>query len=138
MRKGPFALFVLGCASLAAGAVLPAGPAAAKTAAADHRPDEQVTVEAPRTTRHVVGRSYIGANIDVYSLSRYVSDAHLDLTRYADVATLRQRIRSTAKEVCAELLQQDPLLPHRTPKCVRRAVHGAMMRARRIIAAAEQ
>lgn len=138
MRKGSFVLRMLACAGLTAGVALAAGPAVAKTAVAGHRQEEQVTVVAPRATRRVVGRTYTGANIDVYSLSRRVSYAHLNLTRYADVVALRQRIRATAKEACAELAQQYPLLPHRRPECVRRAIRGAMMQAQTAIAAAEK
>lgn len=137
MRKGVFALSALSCAALAAGALAAAAPTAAK-AAARQQQEEELTVEAPRPTQDVVGRTYTGAKVVAYSLSRYVSYADLDLRRYAGVTALRRRIRATAKDACEDLAQDYPLLQVSEPQCVRQAVSGAMTRAQAAIAAAQQ
>jgi UrcA family protein len=62
--------------------------------------------------------------------------ADLDLRKPNDVATLRQRIRDTATEVCAELGERFPDSAPETATCASQAVARALPGFERAIAAA--
>ena len=57
---------------------------------------------------------------------RVVRFADLDLTRPADVATLYQRIRVAAREVCYSLSERDLTLLAASRPCVRDAIDHAV------------
>jgi UrcA family protein len=98
-----------GWACAAAGAVigifaLVNHPAFAQQATETSGVNEEITIVAPRVVqRKVVGRTTIGAPIEVISLSRPVSYADLDLSTQEGRAELRKRIENTAKAACKEL-----------------------------------
>src|ERR1700693_5882254 len=102
---------------------------------------EEITVTAPHLVqRQVVGRSMIGAPIEVISLSRKVSYADLDLTTPEGWAELRKRVSDTAKAACKQLdmMYPDSDLFQATPSdqnCVKTATKDAMDLTEQIIAA---
>ena len=102
---------------------------------------EEITVTAPRLVqRKIVGRSMIGAPIEVISLSRKVSYADLDLTTPEGWAELRKRISDTARAACKQLdtMYPDSDLFQATPSdqnCAKTATKDAMDLTDQIIAA---
>jgi UrcA family protein len=87
----------------------------------------EVVVTAPRTIHPTpVGRSpTTGGPIETMTIKGRVSYADLDLSKVADDATLKDRITAEAKNACDELDKLAPLVD-RDPKCVDKAVKGAM------------
>lgn len=134
MNKGIFVFSAIPCLTLAAGVLLAAAPLAARGATTR---TELLTVTAPRVMRRVVGHTIDGGKIEVYSLSRRVSYADLDLALEADVVKLKDRIDAAAQDVCRELGQRYPLIPQHGARCVHNAIKGAMAQAHTAIAAAE-
>lgn len=134
MSKGIFVFSAIPCLALAAGALLVAAPLAARGATTR---TELLTVTAPRVMSRVVGRTEDGGKIELYSLSRPVSYADLNLALEADVVKLHDRIDAAAQDVCRELGRQDPLIQLHDGRCVHNAIKGAMAQAQRAIAAAE-
>lgn len=134
MNKGIWMFSAIPCLTLAAGAALAAAPPVARRATAR---TELLTVTAPRMMRRVVGRTEDGGKIELYSLSRTVSYADLNLALEADVVKLQDRIDAAAQDVCRELGRQDPLIQLHDGHCVHNAIAGAMAQAHRVIAAAE-
>jgi UrcA family protein len=110
------------------------GPAGAQEKGA--APD--VNIATGRVQRTIVGRSTIGAPIELAQLSRRVNFADLDLTTASGAAELTRRVRDTAREACDELDRQDPLdaSAEDTFSCVREATNGAMEQEKAVIAAA--
>lgn len=101
---------------------------------------QEITIVAPYLVhKQVVGRSTIGAPIEVLSISRRVSYADLDLTKASDAATLKKRISDTAKDACEYLFSTDhgTTLPPVTSSraCAKTATAEAMMLANDVIAA---
>jgi UrcA family protein len=101
---------------------------------------EGITIVAPYVVhRKVVGRSTIGAPVEVLSLSRSVSYSDLDLTKAADAAELKKRISDTAKDACDYLFSRNrgiTLPPVTTSRaCAKTAAAEAMMVANDVIAA---
>jgi len=99
----------------------------------------EVKIEATRQVK-TVGRSTIGAPIDVVSLSHAVSYKDLDLSTSAGADTLRSRISDTAKATCNQL---DALYPlnkdaEQTQRCVKQATDSAMVQGNAAIASAQQ
>jgi UrcA family protein len=99
-----------------------------------------ITIVAPHVVhRKVVGRSSIGAPIEVMSVSRSVSYADLDLTKTADAAELKKRISDAAKDACNYLFSRErgltlpPVTSSRS--CMKEATSEAMMLANEVIAA---
>lgn len=126
MRFGSLAAIALAIAGLAVESI----PAFAQ-------PTEVVSVVAPRVVRQTIGRSTIGAPIEMATISRSVSYADLDLSKPADAATFETRIKDTATSLCAEL-DRIYLNETRDPKCVQKASDEAMTRAEQLIAAAKK
>jgi len=100
---------------------------------------EEIVVEAP-IVRRQVGRSTIGAKIEVIELRRRLSFADLDLSKNADVTELKTRIETTAKESCEKL---DDMFPLAEPSgvqgirsCTDKAVAGTVEQVQAAIAAA--
>ena len=99
-----------------------------------------ITVLAPYVVhRKVVGRSTIGAPIEVLSVSRSVTYADLNLTKASDAAELKKRISDTAKDACLYLYSRYNGISQPTissnKSCVQEATAEAMMVANDIIAA---
>jgi len=65
-----------------------------------------ITVTAPRRVQ--VGRSTIGAPIDLISLSRFVNFSDVDLRTPAGQAELDKRAMAAARSACQELERQYP------------------------------
>lgn len=65
-------------------------------------PSEDVTVFAP----YVVKKEHGPKNAQVITVSRKVNYHDLDLAKPADVTVLEQRVKQSAKDVCAELDRQ--------------------------------
>jgi UrcA family protein len=103
---------------------------------------EQITIFAPHVVqREIVGRTAIGAPIEVVSLPSRVSYADLDLTRESDANELRRRVGITAIAACKQLntMYPDSDLYQEIPSdqdCVRNATNGGLYQADQIIAAA--
>jgi UrcA family protein len=99
-----------------------------------------VKIQTGDVHRTVVGRSAIGAPIEILELSRRVDYTDLDLTRTSGVVELQRRVRDTAAAACDELDSQDPLDMSDTDviSCVRETTAGAMKQAKAVIAAAER
>jgi UrcA family protein len=98
-----------------------------------------VKIQTGQVRRTVVGRSTIGAPIEILELSRRVNYTDLDLTRTSGAVELERRVRDTAAAACEELDRQDPLAMSDTDEfsCVREATNDAMKQAKAVIAAAE-
>jgi len=130
------------CAAFAAfGALVGAlaTPISSATAQTTYETQERITVFAPHAQRHTIGRSTIGASIEEISLSHPVDYSDLDLSRWADVRVLDDRIRQTAYAVCDELDRQYPevLYPSYQTNdlsCVGRATNEGRAQARLVIA----
>lgn len=105
---------------------------------------EEVRVVAPGIVqRKIVGRTTIGAPIEVISLSRSLSYRDLDLSRQSDVDELETRIWDTARVACRQLdkLYPDGSLYQQIPSdqnCVETATSEAMNEAHLVIAATNQ
>lgn len=97
-----------------------------------------VNIVTGRVQTTTVGRSTIGAPVELSQLSLRVNSADLDLTTASGAAELTRRIRDTARKACDELDRQDPLdaSPEDTLSCVREATNGAMKQEQAVIAAA--
>jgi UrcA family protein len=84
---------------------------------------ERVIVTAPRYHRE---RGPLGGDIISVSLSREVRIDDLDLHSSWGRYELRSRIRSTAAEVCGQLVRQYPVGATGSPPCYEQAVARAM------------
>lgn len=119
-------------------------PALAQQVPATSEATEEVKVVAPEAVQQtIVGRTTIGAPIEVISLSRPVSYADLDLTKQSDVKELAERIEETAKASCKQLdnMYPDSSLYVPIPSdqyCVKTATSQAIDEANQVIAAANQ
>ena len=92
---------------------------------------EQITVDGPYTVRQEMTQRSMGGEMGEQhlSVSQNVSYADLDLTKYADVETLRQRVRTAAKDSCRELGRRFPVsmyIPLTTDTCARDAARNAL------------
>jgi UrcA family protein len=92
---------------------------------------EQITVDGPYTVRQEQTKGSIGGEMGEQhlSVSQNVSYADLDLTKYADVETLRQRVRAAAKDSCRELGRRFPVsmyIPLTTDTCARDAARTGL------------
>ena len=99
---------------------------------------EEIVVQAP-IVRRQVGRTAIGAKIEVIELRRRVSYADLDLSKDADVTALKARIETTAKESCEQLSDMFPFDPsdrREIQSCTNQAVDGTEKQVQAAIAAA--
>jgi UrcA family protein len=116
----------------------------AQQASATPEATEEIRIMAPgEAERKIVGRTSIGAPIEVISLSRPVSYADLDLRRQADAAELEKRISDAAKATCKQL---DATYPESSlyqsipadQDCFKTATSKAMAMAKLVIADANQ
>lgn len=134
--------FLVFCATFLAlaftGLAYDSDPAAAQQAA--EVVEEIVVIEAPIERRRV-GRSAIGAPIEIIELRRRVSFADLDLSKHADVTELETRIDNTAKESCEQLsdmFRTDLPSKEDVRRCTDQAVDGTKEQLQAAIAAASK
>lgn len=99
---------------------------------------DEITVVAPRLVKRTVGRTAVGAKVELISLTRHVVYTDLNLARHADVMTLEQRVNDVAKEACEQLAQMYPLSDPNTPNCVEQALRSAKGQIDEVVAAAEK
>jgi UrcA family protein len=118
-------------------------PAFAQQVSAAPEVTEEVQVVGPGVVqREVVGRTTIGAPIEVISLARSLSYADLNLTRQSDADELRQRIGDIARKSCRQLdimylyAMYQPIPADQS--CVKEATRKAMDMASLAIAEAKQ
>jgi UrcA family protein len=119
-------------------AIVSAVPAAVLVAQQQAQVPE-VKIEATRQVK-TVGRSSIGAPIEVVSLTHAVNYKDLDLSTSAGADTLRSRVSDTAKATCNQLDTLYPLNKNaeQTQSCVKQATDAAMAQANSAIASAQQ
>ncbi|HKL62953.1 MAG TPA: UrcA family protein [Woeseiaceae bacterium] len=102
--------------------------------------EEIVVVRAPIERRTVEPAGPGKPETEIIELSRQVSFDDLDLSRYQDVETLRERITGTAERACKRLNEMFPVTREGvqgTARCVKRAVADAEKQLQEAIAAAE-
>ena len=100
---------------------------------------EEIVVQAPVERQNVGVASTTGARIELIELRRRVYFADLDLSKNADVAELKTRITTTAKESCKQLSDMFPLDTsdrHEIRQCTDKAVDGTEEQVQAAIAAA--
>ena len=116
-------LFILGC-----------GVSCVAAVSAQARPsEEQVTVESPYTIRQQVVRPAMFGEMQEtqVSVDQDVSYADLDLSKTADLDTMKSRIRQAAKDSCNELDRKFPrtiYIPAFGRNCVKDAADQALAR----------
>ena len=70
---------------------------------------QEITIIAPEVVRKTVGKESRGQPIEIVTTTQEVEFADLDLSKPADAATLRKRIKDAAREACRRLDQSAPL-----------------------------
>ena len=98
----------------------------------------EVTVQASRVVKKVIGTTASGVPIENVSLSYGVSTAGLDLTTSAGVAELQKRVGNAATAACKELGRQNPNSTTTDAECVRQATDNAMVRVNQLVASAKK
>jgi UrcA family protein len=111
-------------------ALLTAGLLVAGTAGAAE-PLEVVVVEAAREA--TVGQTSTGVPIKEITIRSKVSYADLDLTSATGALELEKRIRDTATSSCKEIKVDYPVAGSTDAACIKKAVDGAMVEARKAI-----
>ena len=96
---------------------------------------EEVVVEAPIAVRQV-GRTNIGAKIELIGIERRVTYADLDLSKHADVIELETRVEAISKETCKNLFPLDLATERR--RCIDKAINGAEEQVHAAIVAANR
>jgi len=89
----------------------------------------EIVITSPRVVHERIGRSSNGAHEELISLSHRITYDDLDLSKTADLATLRNRVREAAELGCQQLEKIYPLSNH-DPDCVKKAVGRAMPQIR--------
>jgi len=117
----------------ATGFVIKSDPAIAQQAS---KVIEEVVVEAPITVRQV-GRTSIGAKIELIELKRRVSYADLDLSEHANVTELETRVETISKESCEKLSDMFPFdSATEKRRCIKKAIESADEQVQAAIVAA--
>lgn len=99
-------------------------------------PTQDIIVTAPRVSVEKAGKGPSGiGTIMVYSADRRVSFADLDLTTDVGIDAFKARIRDAAKDGCAQISKEYPLV--RDDSCERVAIARANVQADQIIEAAK-
>ena len=132
-RKQQFVLIATS-GLLSVGLFVATGPTIAQPTIAQPataQPPEVVTVTAPRVVHQTVGRSNIGAPIEVTSISREVKFADSDLSTESGTAAIKERIGDIARDMCEELDKMYPL-EQRDTSCARNATNDAMKQVDKI------
>lgn len=100
-------------------------------------PGPDIVVEAPRAVPLENERSpYTGASTLVVTLRISALYGDLDLAAPTDVARLMKRLENVSHDACAQLDRLYPLVPD--PDCVARAMTGATVSARSLVASAKK
>jgi UrcA family protein len=105
--------------------------------AQDKNPASDIKVRAGQV-QQTTEYSDDGLPVERYQAERAVSYANLDLSKTADAAKLKERVKAAAKDVCKELDTVAPLdvSDDDDTTCVRDATAGAMGQVKAAIAAA--
>ena len=98
----------------------------------------EVTVQAQRVVKKVIGRTSSGIPIEDISLSYGVSTTGLDLSSSAGAAQLKKRVTDAANAACKELGRQYPDATTSDAECVKNATDKAMVRVNELLAAAKK
>lgn len=98
----------------------------------------EVTVQASRVVKKVIGTTFSGVPIEEVSLSYGVSTAGLDLATSAGAAELQKRVANAASAACKELGRQFPGSTPTGPECVKNATDKAMVKVNELVAAAKK
>lgn len=98
----------------------------------------EVTVQASRIVKKVIGTTASGIPIEDISLSYGVSTGGLDLSTSAGAAGLQKRVSDAATAACKELARQYPNSTTTDAECVKAATDKAMVKANELIAAAKK
>ena len=87
-----------------------------------------------------VSRASSGVTVVERSLSHPVSAEGLNLTATSDVAELEKRVNDAARAACEEIRRRYPLetTSDADAECVKDAVDKAMVRVRKLVAAAHE
>jgi len=135
--------FLVNCATflslVAAGMFFSVSQAAAQEEQTGDEAEEVVVVGAPIQRNRQVDRGTYGTPVEVIELSRQVSYADLDLSKYADVMEMEARIEATAKESCEKLSDMFRLDSPNTDEvktCTQAAIKEAKERLQVAVAAA--
>ncbi|HEU4774622.1 MAG TPA: UrcA family protein [Lysobacter sp.] len=115
-------------------AALLIGISAAGSAIAQEPTDlNTITVLAPRITYQTTRdrSSAIPKKLEIAQKSAMVDYGDLDLTRTADLYTLKERVEAAATRICGELSELFPDGTPSTPVCTRRATDDAMAQVER-------
>ena len=113
--------------------ILGAGTSCAGSALAADKATEEVAVAAPFTIReeNLPGTFPGRMPMQRVTVETNVSFSDLDLSKAADVDTMKERIRSAAREDCRELDRRFPqsvYVPVGSSNCIRSATNDAMAR----------
>jgi UrcA family protein len=139
MKKAFLTKYVIFLSLAAAGFLIGISQAAAQEAQAGAEAEEVVVVGAPIQRSRAKGWGTYGSSTEVIELSRRVSYADLDLTKYEDVMEMEKRIETTARESCEKLSDMFRLeLPkaNEVRTCTKTAVANARERLQVAIAGA--
>ncbi|MHB1869980.1 MAG: UrcA family protein [Steroidobacteraceae bacterium] len=113
-----------------------AGLSLAATASAGSRL-APVTMQAAPVVVTELGRSNLGARVEVLTVAGTVSYGDLDLTTRAGAARLIKRLQLAAQSACQRLDGVALMTPLQTRACTRKAEAGAMRQARLAVAVAK-
>jgi UrcA family protein len=98
----------------------------------------EVSVQASRVVKKVIGTTSSGVPIEDVSLSYGVGTAGLDLSTSAGAAELQKRVGNAATAACKELGRQFPSSTTSDAECIKKATDKAMVRVNELIAAAKK
>jgi len=98
----------------------------------------EVTVQASRVVKKVIGTTSSGVPIEDISLSYGVSTAGLDLSTSAGAAEMQKRIGNAATAACKELGRQYPNSTTSDAECVKKATDKAMAKVNELVASAKK
>ena len=103
---------------------------------------EEIIVQAPlEIERQPVPRaSSPTLDVEIVELKRRIDVTDLDLTKYADVQKLEQRISAVSRESCEKLYEMFPEAgtgEAEVRECTRRAVASALEQKEQVLAAAQ-
>jgi UrcA family protein len=98
----------------------------------------EVTVQASRIVKKVIGTTASGVPIEDISLSYGVSTTGLDLASSAGAAELQRRVGDAATSACKELARRYPDSTTTDAECVKKATDKAMVKVNELVAAAKK
>src|SRR5215469_1703819 len=98
----------------------------------------EVTVQASRVVKKIIGTTPSGVPIEDISLSYGVSTSGLDLSTSAGAAEMQKRVGNAATAACKELGRQYPNSSTSDAECVKKATDKAMAKVNELIASAKK